>query len=212
MKKIIICVLLATALILCSCKDNNGGNNSYIYKDGGNSYFINTSVFKDSNFVDVAKFNEIKLGMTYEQIFNVLGASTDLYSSYNCKIYLLNNNKILSIKYEELTDICNYSGYELLALAKSYIPQNDIVITGKQPKTDCCFAIVVDDDFIFSADHGFDELSLKNSKIIHQDGRSASENDLTINSPIIVYYDEILESYPGILICREIVILDNKTN
>ena len=149
--------------------------------------------------------------MTYEQIFNVLGDSTDLYSSNNCKIYLLNDNKILSIKYEKVTDICNYSGYELLALAKSYMPQNDIVITGKQPENDCCFAVVVDDNFIFSADCGFNQLSLKNSNIIYQDGRSASEKELTINSPIIVYYDEILESNPGTLICSEIVILDNKT-
>ena len=205
-------MILVATLILCSCRDNNAGNNSYIYKDGGNSFFINTSVFKDSNFVDVARFNEIKSGMTYEQIFNVLGASTYLYSSNNCKIYLLNDNKILSIKYEKLTDICNYSGYELLALAKSYIPQNDIVITGKQPENDCCFAIVVDDKFIFSADCGFNQLSLKNSNIIYQNGRSASEKELTINSPIIVYYDEILESDPGALICSEIVILDNKIN
>lgn len=205
-------MILVFALSLCSCRDNNVVNNSYIYKDSGNSYFISTSVFKNYDFVDIARFNEIKSGMTYEQIFNVLGASTDLYSFNNCKIYLLNDNKILSIKYEELTDICNYSGYELLALAKSYIPQNDIVITGKQPENDCCFAIVVDDKFIFSADCGFNQLSLKNSNIIYQDGRSASEKELTINSPIIVYYDEILESNPGALICSEIVILDNKIN
>lgn len=205
-------MILIFALSLCSCRDNNVVNNSYIYKDSGNSYFISTSVFKNYDFVDIARFNEIKTGMTYEQIFNVLGASTDLYPSNNCKIYFLNNNKILSIKHEKITDICTYSGSELLALAKSYIPQNDIVITGKQPEKDCCFAIVVDDNFIFSADCGFDELSLKNSRIVYQDGRSASEKELTINSPIIVYYDEILESDPGVLICSEIVILDNKIN
>ncbi len=209
MKKIVVCLLLISTFILCSCKDNNLGNNSYAYNDKEKPYFINTSVFKDSDFVDVAKFNEINSGMTYEQIFNILGDSTDLYTSNNCKVYLLNDDKILSIKYEKLTDICNYSGYELLGFAKSYTPPSDIIISGKQPRNDCCFAVVVDDNFIFSADCGFNELSLKSSQIIYQDGHPASENDLNINSQIIVYYDEILESSPGVLICSDIVILQN---
>lgn len=209
MKKIVVCLLLISTFILCSCKDNNLGNNSYVYNEKGKPYFINTSVFKDSDFIDIAKFNEINSGMTYEQIFNILGASTDLYSSDKCKVYLLNDDKILSIKYENLTDVCSYSGYELFGLAKSYTPPSDIIISGKQPRNDCCFAVVIDDNFIFSADCGFNELSLKSSQIIYQDGQTTSENDLNINSQIIVYYDEILESSPGVLICSDIVILQN---
>lgn len=211
LKKIIICLLLISVLVLCSCKNNDSShNNNYIYNGEIKHNFLNTTAFKTLDFVDVAKFSEIKLGMTYEQVFNILCNETNLYLYDNCKTYFLNNNKILSIKYENITDICNYSGDELLDLAKSYIPPNEIIISGNQPKKDSCFAVVVNDDFVFSVDCGFNDLYLKKSNIFFQDGTLANEDDLTINSQIIIYYDEILESYPGTIICSEIVILDNK--
>ena len=213
LKKIIICLLLISVLVLCSCKNNDSShNNNYIYNGEIKHNFLNTTAFKTLDFVDVAKFSEIKSGMTYEQVFNILCHETKLYLSDNCKTYLLNNNKILSIKYQNITDICNYSGYELLDLAKSYIPPNEIVIFGNQPKKDSCFAVIVNDDFdfVFSADCGFNDLSFKKSNIVFQNGTLANEDDLTINSQIIIYYDEILESHPGTIICSEIVILDNK--
>ena len=209
MKKIIIYLLLISVLVLCSCKNNDSShNNYYIYNGEIKHNFLNTTASKTLVFVDVTKFNEIKSGMTYEQVFDILCDETNWYLSDNCKTYLLNNNKILSFKYENITDLCNYSGDELLDLAKSYMPPNEIIISGNQPKKDSCFAVVVDDGFVFSVDGGFSELSLKNSNIVFQNGNLANEDDLTINSQIIIYYDEILESYPGTIICSEIVILD----
>lgn len=209
LKRTILCLTLTIALLLCGCN----GSNSYIYNSDTDNHFINSTRFESFEIVNIAKFDEIKSGMTYQQIFDILHNEISQYYilSDGCKTYLLSNNKILSVKYENANDVCEFSGKELLNMAKSYLPPSEIVISGKQTKTDSFFAVVINEKFkcVFSADTGFSDLNLKGTQIVFQDGTAATEDDLTVNSQLIIYYNDILESDPGTVNCSEIIILNN---
>lgn len=195
MKKVISAFLMA--LLVCVCGCSQSGDTS--------SEPTDFSVSQNITSVASQKFSEIEKGMTYEEIINILG-ETESYGRIGLRVYKV-DEKVLSIRFDSLTEKCELSGEELLKTAVPYKFSIDDNL--KNSEWSIGYGVIIDDDFIFSANRmGSGYLETKDAEIIFENGEKAAEKDLKISSQVKVYYDFIEESFPATIRCKKIIIAE----
>lgn len=154
----------------------------------------------------------ITAGMTYQEIINQLGESAN-FGHFGLRQYIVDNEFILVLRFEKLTDVCTKTGDELLEEAVPYkVPER---VLDKLNEENTVYGIVIDDMFIScieSKDYDSCSLSLKDAAIQtiqFENGESATVDDIKLMSGVIVTYDVVAESYPPQMNCTKVIILDD---
>ena len=156
---------------------------------------------------------QIQSGCTYEEIIEKLGTNNyedEALAPRLLGTYLVDDEYLIRLDYENEDEICQKSGQELLDEAKSIYPPAEYEEKLKEVSTS--FAVVIGDGFIFSSERlpfvDYYSLSTYDAQIKFLNGQSATKEDIEIMDRLIVKYDYILESWPGQMHCLEITIID----
>lgn len=150
------------------------------------------------------KVKALQSGMTYRMIFDALGKSSSAGHWTGYYEYVVDDDNLLMFYYENLDDVCNMSGEQLL---KTLIPLNSHL---NNEKTGIVYAVVIDDYCKVSCPNYKDftcaGIITKNAKITFANGKEATKDDIKQGDTIIIKYDMVLESYPPQVIAKEITI------
>jgi hypothetical protein len=171
---------------------------------------IDTEITSDTARITSAQVKSIKAGNTYKEIINAFPRTAN-YAHFGLRQYLIDNEKILVLRFNDINDVCELSGNELLATTKSYkYPGGNIPKSSDQSLT-TVYGIVIDDNFISCIGNKGDEcysLLIGNAEIVFQNGAKASKSDIKLMKGILVTFDYALTSFPPQAHCTKIVILD----
>lgn len=184
--------------------------NIHNFQQDTNSGEIDDSRYMSNEMINISsgKLKTIKAGVTYKEIFSQLGDSAN-FGKTQYRVYTVDNEKILSFKFDNINDVCKKSGSELLSSAVSYQYTGEEINSGT-------YAIVLSTDSLFASSPGneiFDKKAFyiniyPTTEIIFQDGRPATKDDIKEMQPIIVYNYCTLESYPPQVVSTKIVIMN----
>lgn len=191
-----------------SAAGNSGVVTSHTDPNVSVSPGADTEITIDTARITSAQVKSIKAGTTYKEIINALPKTAN-YGHFGLRQYLVDNEKILVLRFNNINDVCKLSGTELLATAKSYkYPGGNIPKSSNQSTV---YGIVIDDGFIScigSKDCECYSLLSENAEIVFQNGAKASEKDIKLMKGILVTFDYTLDSFPPQAHCTKIVILD----
>ncbi len=157
--------------------------------------------------ISSSEFSHIESGCTYKEIMNILGASKEDFET-NIKVYLVDEENLFVLRFENINDICEKSGKAMLEEAKSIYPPLEHNEQIKKPST--VYGIIIDEKFICcigNLDSEFYALLTINAEVKFANGEKANSDDLRIMDGVIVTYDRILSSMPPQLYCKEITII-----
>lgn len=223
---IVLCVFV-TSLSACSIKKDDIfssissneqiKNSSDINSDAISSQSqINSGLTSNNEMQEVqtqvtrissSKFSNIESGCTYKQIMNILGASKEDFET-NKKVYLVDEENLFVLRFENINDVCEKSGKEMLEETKSIYPPLEYNEQTKKPSA--VYGIIIDEKFICcigNLDSEFYALLTINAEVKFANGEKANSDDLRIMDGVIVTYDRILSSMPPQLYCNEITII-----
>ncbi|WP_040197327.1 hypothetical protein [Candidatus Soleaferrea massiliensis] len=142
----------------------------------------------------------IPAGQTYRKIMEQLDAKENRYFT-NLQVLLLDQQKIIVLKYDDADEICLLSGKELLESA---------VLVPDTAGADAIRGVVIDDNIICcpnSPDSLYAILDISSqTDIVFQDGQPASRQDIKLGRSVCVTYDYTLASDPPRISCTSISI------
>ena len=172
--------------------------------NNNNSYFSSNSTKISSSDVKA-----IKAGMTYKEIINQLGETAN-FGQPGMRQYIVDNKLVLSLRFDNLSDVCKKTGKELLQEAVPYKVPESI----KDKLNDSVYAIVTDDKFISCVNNDLKscyEINLSDAEIKFENGKTATAADVKPMSRVLISSDVAADSYPGIMHCTKVTILDSNS-
>ena len=153
------------------------------------------------------KVKALQSGMTYRMIFDALGKSSSAGHWTGYYEYVVDDDNLLMFYYENLDDVCNMSGEQLL---ETLIPLNSHL---NDSKNGTFYGVVIEPDNIQLlvtsplSNHSCTFVSIKNAKISFADGTNATTSDIKKAQAVIVKYEGLVFStYPGKMTAVEIII------
>ena len=176
-------------------KPDNNNNNAYF---SSNSTKISSSDVK-----------AIKAGMTYREIINKLGETAN-FGKPKMRQYIVDDKLVLSLRFNNLSDVCKKTGEELLKEAVPYKVPERI----KDKLNDSVYAIVTADKFISCVNNDLKScysIDLSDAEIKFENGKAATAADVKPMSSVLISYDVAAESYPGKMHCLKVTILDSNS-
>lgn len=151
----------------------------------------------------------ITAGMTYQEIINQLGETAN-FGHPGLRQYIVDDELILVLRFDNLTDVCTETGEDLLRSAVSYkAPER---ISEQLNAENTVYGIVIDDGFISCIGDEYSDcyyLGLADADIKFGNGESAAANDISLMSCVIVTFDRVAESYPPQAHCTSVTIIDS---
>jgi len=153
------------------------------------------------------KVETLGAGLSYGEIIDILGATKDVGDDTHMLQYLVDGSKLLVLTFGDESDICPYSGEEMLSTLKRVETRNN---------SDFAFdAVVVEVGggrlFVDCPAYGkFDSASVglsETAEIVFAGGGKASLADIAKGAEVIITYDGMIrESYPVQITATKIVI------
>ena len=193
--------------------DNNDDNENSSYHsvtlpkpdtNNNNSYFSSNSTKISSSDVKA-----IKAGMTYKEIINQLGETAN-FGQPGMRQYIVDNKLVLSLRFNNLSDVCKKTGKELLQEAVPYKVPESI----KDKLNDSVYAIVTADKFISCVNNDLKrcyKINLSDAEIKFENGKTATVADVKPMSRVLISSDVSTDSYPGTMHCTKVTILDSNS-
>lgn len=152
----------------------------------------------------------IKAGMTYSEIIDKLGQGANFGEAGLCQ-YVVDDEYILALHFDNITDVCTKSGAELLQEIVPYkVPER----LRDKAKDNPIYGIVTNDKFISCVNNKPSicyKLSLSDAEIKFENGKPATADDIKLMSGVLVSFDSALEMYPAQLHCTSITILNDNS-
>ncbi len=163
----------------------------------------------DTARVTSAQIKAIKAGTSYKEIISSL-PNTANYGHGGLRQYIVDDDKLLVLRFDNINDVCDLSGSDLLSSAKSYKYPGE-----NQPKPSdesllSAYGIVIDDDFISCIGNDDSEcysLLTNDAEIIFEDGSPATEDDISLMRGVLIFFDYTLDSFPPQAHCKKVMIL-----
>ena len=157
----------------------------------------------DIEYTTAEQVETISQGVAYREIIDTLSGSS-IESGIYSKLYIVDSEKLLVLRFDDIDEKCNLSGEELLSTAKllSY-PQVLKDFVGQKH--------IVGENTVCTVDNGRAvcyKILLGDADIVFQDGDRADRDDIEFMSGVIVTYDYILDSMPRQAHCTKVVIVD----
>lgn len=124
--------------------------------------------------------------------------------------YIVDNKLVLSLRFDNLSDVCKKTGKELLQEAVPYKVPESI----KDKLNDSVYAIVTADKFISCVNNDLKscyEINLSDAEIKFENGKTATAADVKPMSRVLISSDVAADSYPGIMHCTKVTILDSNS-
>lgn len=153
------------------------------------------------------KIKALQSGMTYRMIFDALGKSSSAGHWTGYYEYVVDDDNLLMFYYENLDDVCNMSGEQLL---ETLIPLNSHL---NNPENCTFYAIVVKNRntalTVTSPNYKFDcaSVGLSNVKISFADGKEAKISDIKQQQAVIIKHEKrVLTTNPPRVYAEEIII------
>lgn len=156
--------------------------------------------------ISAEQVSSLKSDMTYKEIINTLGDTTD-FGRMQTRFYYVDNCGVLILSFEDENDVCTLSGTELLDTVinldyqgkefDSTTTKYGYIISNKKSN----FFICCENNIIEGYYLGVTE----STEITYANGNKAEESDLCDHYALITW-DWIAESYPAQLSCTNIVI------
>ncbi|MBP3692364.1 MAG: hypothetical protein J6I80_03870 [Clostridia bacterium] len=153
------------------------------------------------------KVKALQSGMTYRMIFDALGKSSSAGRWTGYYEYVVDDDNLLMFYYENLDDVCNMSGEQLL---ETLIPLNSHL---NNPENCTFYAIVVKNSnttlTVTSPNYKFDcaSVGLSNVKISFADGKEAKVSDIKQQQAVIIKHEKrVLTTNPPRVYAEEIII------
>lgn len=151
---------------------------------------------------------EIKAGMTYSEIIDKLGQGANFCQAGLCQ-YIVDDEYVLVLHFDNITDVCTKSGEELMQEAVPYkVPER----LSDKAKDNPIYGIVTDYKFISCINNNPSicyNLNLSDAEIKFENGKPATVDDIKLMSGVIVIFDTVAETYPGQLHCTSVTIIDS---
>lgn len=149
----------------------------------------------------------LKAGLSYGEIIDALGATKDVGDGEHMLQYLVDGSKLLVLTFVEESDICPYSGKELLSSLKRVETKNNSELTFDAVVLDVSKGSIFVDcpayDKFDSANVGVPDTA----EIVFADGGKASFEDIAKGAEVVITYDGMIrESYPVQITATKIVI------
>lgn len=147
----------------------------------------------------------IKAGMTYKEIINQLGETANFGQS-RMRQYIVDDELVLSLRFNNLSDVCEKTGEELLQEAVEYKVPESI----KNELNDNIYGIVTADKFISCVNNDPNNcyyIDLSDAEIKFENGKSATVDNIKFMSGVIVTYDYVAELYPPQMHCTSVTIV-----
>lgn len=200
--------------------DSENSQNNTSSVEASNSESSNSAELSNTDIPDIyfcavsekitsSDVKAIKAGMTYKEIINQLGETANFGQS-SIRQYIVDDKLVLSLRFDNLSDVCKKTGEELLKEAVPYKVPERI----KDKLNDSVYAIVIDDKFISCVNGKPDNcytLNLSDAEIKFENGKTATAADIKPMSSVLISYDVAAESYPGIMHCLKVTILDSNS-
>lgn len=222
-KKIAVILLyfaLSISIIGCQNKNNNinYSSNAVIIESTTCSVYTNNDDAESNSLtrkISSSEIKKIKSNTSYSEIIKQLGETQDFGNS--CfRQYIVDDKNLFVLSFSNIQDICPYSGKELLSTIKPFKYQYDNFPKSKSDDLLSAYGIIVDFDkytdtkFISIPDEFYNGmyLDLQDAVISFENGDSASIDDLNNMQDIIIYYDYIQETFPSVVHCLEVIIIN----
>ncbi len=211
--------------IIIGCKtyhsvDLTNGNSDSSNNDNENSSYHSVELSKPDNNnkayfssnstkISSSDVKAIKAGMTYEQIINQLGETAN-FGRPRMRQYIVDDKLVLSLRFDNLSDVCKKTGKELLQEAVPYKVPERI----KDKLNDSIYAIVTDNKFISCVNNDLKScysIDLSDAEIKFENGKTATAADVKPMSSVLISSDVSTDSYPGTMHCVKVIILDSNS-
>ena len=151
------------------------------------------------------KVKMLPSGLSYRMIVDALGKSSSAGHWTGYYEYVVDDDNLLMLYFDDPSDICNLSGEQLL---ETLVPLKSHL---NDPQNSTAYAIVVDERMTVSSPNykrfGCARLKTKDAKITFADGTPATQDDIKRGQALIIKHEEwILTTYPAQVYATEIVI------
>lgn len=174
---------------------------------------VSSNIADDVNYdtarVTSEQIKAIKAGTSYKDIIASL-PNTANYGHNGLRQYIVDDDKLLVLRFDNINDVCDLSGNDLLSSAKSYKYPGE-----NQPKPSdesllSAYGIVIDDDFISCIGNDGSEcysLLTNDAEIVFEDGTAATKDDISLMRGVVIFFDYTLDSSPPQAHCKKVIIL-----
>ncbi len=223
MKKRIFIFLIISLLLFCGCEEVDKKTNTTSKLTSSKNLTVNSKISNtnfDDDFIEPQgetklteisskKLKKIPKNTSYKKIFEVIGKGADFYNG-NLAMYRIDKEKILALYFKKETDLCTYSGEELLefAITPKTIEELGVDVSSGDGYI---YGIVVYKDGGVSiycpGNNMYYELGLSKAEMEFSDKSKAKKEDITLYGEVVVFYQEVLESFPAQVICEKVIIL-----
>lgn len=198
---------------LDSSKISSGDSSKSVSSDTGSGEVSPSNIADDVNHdtarVTSEQIKAIKAGTSYKDIIASL-PNTANYGHNGLRQYIVDDDKLLVLRFDNINDVCDLSGNDLLSSAKSYKYPGE-----NQPKPSdesllSAYGIVIDDDFISCIGNDGSEcysLLTNDAEIVFEDGTAATKDDISLMRGVVIFFDYTLDSSPPQAHCKKVIIL-----
>ena len=197
-----------SAVVATSNQNNDGSVGSQTVSDVPNSgisddaEWWSSNIGTDSAHITSEQVRSLAPGLTYKKIVEMLGITSNF--GYNgVQNYIVDEDKILVLKFASVNDVCHLSGEELLATAVAY------KFSGGEVPNGAVYGIALSNNFIICPGGLSDcyYLSITDkTEIMFDNGQKATKEDIKEMNGVLAYFDVVAESYPPQANCLKIVI------
>ncbi len=216
MKKTLFCLLILIFLLMtgCSLPNNNSVNSDnlssvdILERDDN----VNKDFYTAAKKITSSQLKNIKSGDTYQEIINKIGNGKD-YNQYESDtkedaqyIYLVDETYVFCLSFEALNDVSAKSGKEYIKDLRPAFPPNKF---SEYIEEGYMYGVLIKDSLICIGNDGSEyyDFHKGDATISFSNKTSASYDDLTELTCLLVKVDRIMETNPPQLVADEIIIV-----
>lgn len=196
-----------------SSKTSSGDSSKSVSSDTSSGEISSSNIADDVNYdtarVTSEQIKAIKAGTSYKDIIASL-PNTANYGHNGLRQYIVDDDKLLVLRFDNINDVCDLSGNDLLLSAKSYKYPSENQPTPSDKSLLSVYGIVIDDDFISCIGNDGSEgysLLTNDAEIVFEDGTAATEDDISFMRGVVIFFDYTLDSSPPQAHCKKVIIL-----
>jgi hypothetical protein len=166
------------------------------------------NIMMETAKITSSQVKSINAGSTYQQIIDKLGETAN-FGFLGLRQYLVDNEKLLILRFNSLKDICNLSGGDLLNTTISIKYPDGTLPKPANQNEFIAYGIMIDNGLFscYGQYYGCYSISDKNSEIFYKNGNKATSQDIKIMSCLLITFDStVLDTTLPQASCKKIVI------